>query len=112
MQNVYVQTVVEQSLKALATSMAKAVLKVDKRKKNFTFMISWCSRHGCCSHTLQAVSVSRGCGSQYRLHSTAQLRYRAWAMAYMDMDGAHDHVVFAWERLKLRSLAVQTNWTC
>jgi len=63
-------------------------------------MISWCS------HTLQAaVSVSRGYGGQYRLHSTAQLvRQRVgptidnYLWPYMQgAGGARDHVVFAWE---------------
>jgi len=51
-------------------------------------MISWCS------HTLQEVSVY---GSQYRLHSTAQLVRQRVGPTYMQgAGGAHDHVVFAW----------------
>jgi len=51
------------------------------------FMISWCS------HTLQAVGVPRGYGSQYRLHSTAQLvRQRVVPIYMQGAGGAHDRV--------------------
>ena len=60
------------------------MLKVDKRKKNVYDQLVQPYTAG------TAVSVSRGYGSQYRLHSTAGRGPRG-------AGGAHDHVVFAWE---------------